>query len=104
MTIGPDVFAFPSGHVSRASFIASFFLTLYPVHWMFRMPLVAWASAVSLSRILLRRHHLLDVLAGLVLGLLNTLLISLLWFSEETSIYLISYISDERIEGGEYHV
>lgn len=65
---------------------------------------MAWATAISLSRILLRRHHLLDVLAGMVLGLVNTLLISLLWISGETSVYLISYISDERIEGGEYHV
>lgn len=79
-------------------------MSLYPVHFVFRMPLAAWATAVSVSRILLRRHHLLDVLAGLVLGLVNTLLISLLWISNETSIYLISYISDERIEGGEYHV
>lgn len=104
MTIGPDVFAFPSGHVSRACFIASFFMSLYPVHLIFCMPLMAWATAISLSRILLRRHHLLDVLAGMVLGLVNTLLISLLWISGETSVYLISYISDERIEGGEYHV
>jgi len=103
-SIGPDVYSFPSGHVSRAFYIAYFFMRLYPVHIIFQMPLLAWVFSVSASRILLRRHHLLDVFAGMLLGFINALLISLIWLSEETSIYLVSYISDERIEGGEYHV
>lgn len=104
VTIGPDVYSFPSGHVSRACYIAYFFLRLYPVHIFFQMPLLAWVFSVSASRILLRRHHLLDVFAGVLLGIVNALLISLIWLGEDSAVYIISFISDERIEGGEYHV
>ncbi|XP_054275130.1 polyisoprenoid diphosphate/phosphate phosphohydrolase PLPP6-like [Macrosteles quadrilineatus] len=103
-SIGPDVYSFPSGHVSRACFIAYFFLILYPIHFIFRLPLLAWVFSVSASRILLRRHHLLDVFAGVLLGIVNALLISLIWLSENTAVYIVSFISDERIEGSEYDV
>uniref|UniRef100_A0A1B6M417 Phosphatidic acid phosphatase type 2/haloperoxidase domain-containing protein n=1 Tax=Graphocephala atropunctata TaxID=36148 RepID=A0A1B6M417_9HEMI len=102
--IGPDIYSFPSGHVSRAFYIAYFFLVLYPVHFLFRMPVLAWFVSVSVSRILMRRHYLLDVLGGVLLGFINSLLVALLWFSEDTAVYLISFVSDERIEGGDYHV
>lgn len=104
MTLGPDKFSFPSGHVSRACFIAFFFIKLFPLHFIFLMPMLAWCTSVALSRILLRRHHILDVLAGAVLGVLEGYLISFVWLSEATSTYLVSWISDEKIEGGEYHV
>lgn len=104
MTVGPDVYAFPSGHVSRSCYIAYFFLVLSPLPLLCRPPLLAWVSAVSVSRLLLRRHHVLDVLAGIVLGLVNSLLISLIWLGPDAAVYLISYISDEKVEGGEYHV
>uniref|UniRef100_A0A1B6I6W7 Phosphatidic acid phosphatase type 2/haloperoxidase domain-containing protein n=1 Tax=Homalodisca liturata TaxID=320908 RepID=A0A1B6I6W7_9HEMI len=104
MQIGPDVYSFPSGHVSRSCYIAYFFLVLYPVHFLFRMPLLAWFVSVSVSRVLLRRHHLLDVLAGVLLGFINSLLVAFLWLSEDTAVYLVSFVSDERIEGADYHV
>lgn len=104
MTVGPDVYSFPSGHVSRACYIAYFFIALYPLHFVFLPPLMAWVVSVSISRLLLRRHHLLDLAAGVLLGMLNGMLISLVWLSEESSLYLISFITDERVEGGEYHV
>ncbi|XP_039281117.1 phospholipid phosphatase 6 isoform X2 [Nilaparvata lugens] len=104
MTLGPDKYGFPSGHVSRAVFITCFFTHLYPLSIIFYPPLLAWSVSVSVSRILLRRHHILDVLAGALLGFLEIGLLSLLWLSKDSSIWLVSYISDEKIEGGEYHV
>ncbi|XP_066995206.2 polyisoprenoid diphosphate/phosphate phosphohydrolase PLPP6 [Anabrus simplex] len=104
VTVGPDKFSFPSGHASRACFVAFFFIKLWPVHFILTLPLLAWCTAVCLSRLLLRRHHILDVLGGVLLGILEGLLIGWLWLSQETSAWAISYISDERLEGGSYHV
>uniref|UniRef100_A0A1B6D5H9 Phosphatidic acid phosphatase type 2/haloperoxidase domain-containing protein n=1 Tax=Clastoptera arizonana TaxID=38151 RepID=A0A1B6D5H9_9HEMI len=104
MTIGPDKYSFPSGHVSRACYIAFFFIYLYPVHIIFIMPLLAWSASVTMSRILMRRHHLLDVLGGIVLGVFEVFVIFLFWIDQDTSLYLVSSISDEKISGGDYHV
>lgn len=104
MTLGPDKFSFPSGHVSRACFISFFFIKLFPLHFIFLMPMLAWCTSVALSGVLLRRHHILDVLAGVILGVLEGYLISFIWLSNDAATYIVSWISDEKIEGGEYHV
>lgn len=102
--LGPDKYSFPSGHVSRAVFIVFFFLYLYPVNLIFAPPLFAWAVTIALSRVLLRRHHILDVLAGVALGILEGFLMKYVWLSEGFAIYVIQSITDERFDGGEYHV
>lgn len=104
LSIGPDKYSFPSGHVSRACLIAYFFIKLYPISWIFYPPLLAWCVSVSYSRILLRRHHVLDVLGGVVLGLAEGILLSCLWLSRDVAFYIISYVTDEKFEGAEYHV
>lgn len=40
--VGPDKFSFPSGHASRAFFVATFFIALSPFHWIFYGPLVCY--------------------------------------------------------------
>ncbi|XP_033222643.1 phospholipid phosphatase 6-like, partial [Belonocnema kinseyi] len=102
--VGPDKFSFPSGHASRATYIVYFFLNLWPVNFVFIPPLLAWAVCICLSRILMRRHYLLDVTAGILLGIVNGMLIGAMYLSQETSTDLISWITDEKLEGGEYHV
>ena len=104
LSFGPDKFSFPSGHVSRAFLILYFFTDLYPLNPIFYPPLIAWSFTVAYSRILLRRHHLLDVIAGVVLGLFQGLLMSYIWLSKSSAFYLVSYITDERFEGAEYDV
>lgn len=104
LTLGPDKYSFPSGHVSRAFFISYFFINLYPLHVMFVPPLMAWCLSVSFSRILLRRHHVLDVVAGIMLGILEGILLSYIWLSRSSAAYLIEWITDEKFEGGEFHV
>ncbi|XP_059620374.1 polyisoprenoid diphosphate/phosphate phosphohydrolase PLPP6 [Phlebotomus argentipes] len=99
-SIGPDKFSFPSGHASRAVFMAAFFTLLSPLPMIFWPPLVAWATAVCFSRLLMYRHHILDVLAGAVLGLLEAFLLSLLWCDRETSLGIMKWISDDKyVEG-----
>lgn len=102
--VGPDKFSFPSGHASRAVFIALFFIFLYPLFFIFYFPLTAWVTSVCISRILLRRHHLLDVLGGIALGVFEAALLSLIWASEDVAGWLVAWLSDEKWDGGSYHV
>lgn len=104
LSLGPDKFSFPSGHVSRAFYILYFFTRLYPINKIFVPPLLAWCFMVSFSRILLRRHHLLDVIVGSLLGILEGILLSLIWFSESFTFNVIEWITDEKFEGSEYHI
>lgn len=99
LSIGPDKFSFPSGHASRAFYILLFFTALEPLPYLFWPPLFAWAVSVSLSRLLLYRHHILDVLAGITLGILEAFLISILWLGKDVSAWVMSWLSDERLPG-----
>ncbi|XP_015122968.1 phospholipid phosphatase 6 [Diachasma alloeum] len=102
--VGPDKYSFPSGHASRTTFITYFFINLWPVSFVFIPPLLAWTISVCLSRLLMRRHHLLDILAGIALGLLNGLLIGMMYLEADTCLGLVSWLTDEKLEGGEFHV
>ncbi|XP_011162978.1 phospholipid phosphatase 6 [Solenopsis invicta] len=99
--IGPDKYSFPSGHASRAAFVVYFFLHLWPVPLMCTPPLLAWSSSVCMSRILMRRHHILDVVFGVLLGIFEGLLIGYIYLEQETCISLVSWITDEKVHGAE---
>ena len=103
-TVGPDQFSFPSGHASRAAFIAYFFTVLYPVSIIFSLPLIAWCASICISRVLLRRHHILDVMAGVILGFVEGLIIGYFWLSHGSSSYLLSWLTEEKLEGAEYDI
>jgi len=100
-TIGPDKYSFPSGHASRATFIVYFFFYVWPVSLMFAPPLLAWCFSVCTSRLLLRRHHIFDVLVGVFLGIFEGLIIGYIYLEQETCINLISWITDEKVHGPE---
>ncbi|XP_025263347.1 phospholipid phosphatase 6 [Camponotus floridanus] len=100
-TIGPDKYSFPSGHASRAMFIVYFFFYVWPISSMFAPPLLAWCFSVCTSRLLLRRHHIFDVLVGVFLGIFEGLIIGYIYLEQETCINLISWITDEKIHGSE---
>ena len=97
MTVGSDVYSFPSGHVSRAVFISLFFSHLYPAAGILSFLLYVWASLVAISRVLLKRHYLLDVAGGAVLGFIEAGLISLLWLDKQTSVNLVNWLSEEKV-------
>eukprot|EP00049_Salpingoeca_infusionum_P028076 m.36087 g.36087 ORF g.36087 m.36087 type:complete len:186 (-) comp9961_c0_seq2:1529-2086(-) len=70
MTVSVDSYSFPSGHTTRAVSLALALpqlMSLSPTMTMFTM---VWAIAVSISRVLLGRHHILDVVAGVFFGVL----------------------------------
>ncbi|GAQ87429.1 lipid phosphate phosphatase [Klebsormidium nitens] len=91
-----DVYSFPSGHASRAIFIASFLcFCIYANKGSFltgtsaasACSLVAfWAACTASSRVFLGRHYFLDVVAGCLLGILELVIMTtFLWVSETTS-------------------
>lgn len=102
--IGPDKYSFPSGHASRSAFITYFFLNLWSVPMFLTPPLLAWTISVCVSRLLMRRHHLLDVLFGILLGIVEGLVIKMIYLDSETCLSLVSWLTDEKLDGGDYHV
>lgn len=102
--VGPDKYSFPSGHASRAALIAFTLIYLDPVSFIFYPPLLAWVVSVAVSRVLLERHYILDVFAGIGIGVLEGLFMCIFWLSQNSSASLLSALSDEKKDGGEFHV
>lgn len=99
-----DQFSFPSGHATRVYFVA-FFLSyvraLYPeaLHPVLASsPFIAavyvWALLVCFSRVALGRHHILDVAAGAVLGMLYVVVWTPFWFSTSIADRFRQFLSD----------
>ena len=91
-TMSVDKFSFPSGHSTRAVALGLFFVYLHPLGVVFSLPVLAWSVAVCVSRVLLGRHHILDVLGGTVIGIVEVVVLSILWISEESSEYFTKYV------------
>ena len=70
LTLSVDNYSFPSGHSSRAAMVAGLFAAfLVSEVW---LPLIyCWAFCLTASRVILGRHHLSDVLSGVLIGLLE---------------------------------
>lgn len=62
----PDPFSFPSGHAAASTAVVGTVCLYEPLLAPVLLPV---AAAVAASRVLLRVHHVGDVLAGAVLGL-----------------------------------
>lgn len=90
MTVGPDKFSFPSGHASRAVFISHFFIYVLELSNIIALPMLLWSTAVCISRILLQRHHVLDVICGALLGIAESLFVLYFWLGQDTCLSLIS--------------
>eukprot|EP00730_Choanoeca_flexa_P009377 TRINITY_DN12638_c0_g2_i3.p1 TRINITY_DN12638_c0_g2~~TRINITY_DN12638_c0_g2_i3.p1 ORF type:complete len:202 (+),score=24.40 TRINITY_DN12638_c0_g2_i3:91-696(+) len=78
-TVSVDHYSFPSGHTTRVVTIAALAdaLTMTPT-W--GIVTAVWAAAVSISRVVLGRHHILDVLAGTLIGFVTAhLLLTYFW-------------------------
>lgn len=100
MTIGPDKFSFPSGHASRSVFVLLFFTALSPISQIWWLPLSAWCACVCLSRLIIQRHYLLDIVAGIAVGCVEACLLYLLWIGESTAEDFINYVSNDYVPGG----
>ena len=63
----PVTSSFPSGHASSAFFAATVLAGLVPAEW--GVLFFVLAAGVALSRVMVRLHHLSDILGGAVVGI-----------------------------------
>lgn len=73
-----DNYAFPSGHASRCVALAAYFCYVPPFHLHTHLWYL-WAVAMSISRILIGRHHFSDIVAGGIAGLMIFEIVRRLW-------------------------
>lgn len=64
-----DDYAFPSGHASRAVSIVVMYLTMFDLSFTAILLWITWAAFVCASRVLLGRHHVIDVAVGILMGI-----------------------------------
>lgn len=65
------------------------------------MPVTAWAVSVAISRLILQRHYILDICAGAAIGVLEALIVGLLWISEETAFSIVGFVTEETVDSME---
>ncbi|KAM8743103.1 LOW QUALITY PROTEIN: inactive phospholipid phosphatase 7-like [Acanthopagrus schlegelii] len=88
--VAMDIYSFPAAHASRAAMVSKFLLSHLVLAVPLRILLVLWAFLVGVSRVLLGRHHLTDMVCGFALGLLHFSLMESVWLSSSTCQTLIS--------------
>lgn len=88
--VAMDVYSFPAAHASRAAMVSKFLLSHLVLAVPLRILLVLWAFLVGMSRVLLGKHHLTDMVCGFALGLLHFSLMESVWLSSSTCQTLIS--------------
>ncbi|KAM9324533.1 polyisoprenoid diphosphate/phosphate phosphohydrolase PLPP6 [Gastrophryne carolinensis] len=80
-TFSVDKYSFPSGHATRAAMVSRFLLHHLVMAVPVRMLVMLWAFVVSLSRVMLGRHNVTDVLFGFLMGYMQYSLVEYLWLS-----------------------
>lgn len=50
------------------------------------------------------RHHILDVLGGVVIGFLEVLLMAIIWIGPESATSIVKWISDDRVSGNDAEI
>eukprot|EP00041_Stephanoeca_diplocostata_P035212 m.1232519 g.1232519 ORF g.1232519 m.1232519 type:complete len:208 (-) comp24661_c1_seq4:403-1026(-) len=71
VTISVDKYSFPSGHAMRASAVACLCNASDDISENVLRMVWMWVACVAVSRVVMGRHHVLDVVAGLVMGRLD---------------------------------
>ncbi|KAK0148106.1 Phospholipid phosphatase 6 [Merluccius polli] len=82
-TFSVDRYSFPSGHATRAAMCGRFLLAHLVLAAPLRVLVLLWACTVGLSRVLLGRHNVTDVLFGFWMGYCQYNLVEMLWLSPQ---------------------
>ncbi|XP_058494489.1 polyisoprenoid diphosphate/phosphate phosphohydrolase PLPP6 [Solea solea] len=83
-TFSVDRYSFPSGHATRAAMCGRFLLAHLVLAAPLRVLVLLWAGLVGLSRVLLGRHNVTDVMFGFWMGYWQYNLVEMLWLSPQT--------------------
>uniref|UniRef100_A0A8C8VMG8 Polyisoprenoid diphosphate/phosphate phosphohydrolase PLPP6 n=1 Tax=Pelusios castaneus TaxID=367368 RepID=A0A8C8VMG8_9SAUR len=81
VTISVDKYSFPSGHATRAAMVCRFVLHHLVLAIPLRVLVVLWAFIVGLSRVMLGRHNVTDVVFGFIMGYMQYSLVKYFWLS-----------------------
>jgi presqualene diphosphate phosphatase len=97
MTISVDQYSFPSGHATRVAMCSCFLISQFDLTHTVQTAIIAWAVIVCVSRIMLGRHHVSDVLAGALIGVLELVVMnwSHIWLAKDTVEHIIRPIQEE---------
>mmetsp|Transcript_22258 Transcript_22258/g.37208 ORF Transcript_22258/g.37208 Transcript_22258/m.37208 type:complete len:203 (+) Transcript_22258:131-739(+) len=85
IVVSVDKFSFPSGHSSRAMFIAAMAYICIPSS--LRYVVMTWSAMTAMSRVILGRHYLGDVSVGCCLGVALAAALSQGTFKAEHLLY-----------------
>lgn len=94
MTYSVDKMSCPSGHTSRAVMLTYLLIACTPQMYLFHPILLVWCLCTSASRIMLGRHHIGDVLVGIVLGYVEYCIVDYLWADPETAKWFLDIFKD----------
>ncbi|GAB1606494.1 phospholipid phosphatase 6-like isoform X1 [Argonauta hians] len=89
-TISVDRFSFPSGHATRAFYLTFFIAKQMPEAQKLVTFTAVWAVFVCISRLLLGRHHISDVLFGSIIGIIEFYTLDMLWISRSVCSFFLS--------------
>ncbi|XP_015271104.1 PREDICTED: presqualene diphosphate phosphatase-like [Gekko japonicus] len=84
-TVSVDQYSFPSGHATRAAMVSRFVLHHLTLPAPLQVLVVFWAPVVGLSRIMLGRHNVTDVIFGLAMGYVQYSVVEYFWLSPVTA-------------------
>lgn len=88
-TVSIDHYAFPSGHATRAAMLAYFFADKVFADAATKGVISLWAMFVCMSRVLLGRHHVLDVLFGIIIGICEFKVLALYWLPQQLCLSIL---------------
>ncbi|XP_053101624.1 polyisoprenoid diphosphate/phosphate phosphohydrolase PLPP6 isoform X2 [Hemicordylus capensis] len=80
-TVSVDKYSFPSGHATRAAMVCRFVLHHLILAVPLRVLVVLWAFVVGISRVMLGRHNVTDVIFGLIMGYIQYSIVEYFWLS-----------------------
>ncbi|XP_053325282.1 polyisoprenoid diphosphate/phosphate phosphohydrolase PLPP6 [Spea bombifrons] len=80
-TFSVDKYSFPSGHATRAAMVSRFVLNHLVLAVPVRLLVILWAVVVCLSRVMLGRHNVTDVLFGYFMGHMQYSIVEYFWLS-----------------------
>ncbi|KAL6107480.1 plpp6 [Pungitius sinensis] len=92
-TFSVDRYSFPSGHATRAAMCGRFLLAHLVLAAPLRVLVLLWAGLVGLSRVMLGRHNVTDVVFGFGMGYCQYNLVEMLWLSPQTLQGLLGHIA-----------
>lgn len=96
MTWYVDKMSCPSGHTSRAVMLTYIFISSTPDMYLLHPILIVWCLCTCVSRILLGRHFVGDVLLGMVLGYVEYAIMDYVWASPEAAKWYLDVFKDSN--------